>query len=95
MAANPQMAVFQVREGHVQLNHTYTHPHLNQLVDAAVIDEVLRTERLFDAIGAPLTFKGFRPPFFEAERPRPGADPRARLHAVARRGPDRRLGSGA
>ena len=67
VAANPQMAVFQVREGHVQLNHTYTHPHLNQLVDAAVIDEVLRTERLFDAVGAPLTFKGFRPPFFEAD----------------------------
>jgi uncharacterized repeat protein (TIGR01451 family) len=67
VAANPQMAIFQVREGHVQLNHTYTHPHLNQLSDAAVLDEVLRTEELFDAIGAPLTFKGFRPPFFEAD----------------------------
>ena len=67
VAANPQLAVFQVREGHVQLNHTYFHPHLNQLSDAAVIDEVLRTERLFDAIGAPLTYKGFRPPFFEAD----------------------------
>ena len=67
VAANPQMAVFQVREGHTQLNHTYTHPHLNQLVDSAVVDEVLRTEELFDAIGAPLTFKGFRPPFFEAD----------------------------
>ena len=66
VAANPQMAIFQVREGHVQLNHTYTHPHLNQLSDAAVLDEVLRTERLFEAIDAPLTFKGFRPPFFEA-----------------------------
>jgi uncharacterized repeat protein (TIGR01451 family) len=66
VAANPQLAVFQVREGHVQLNHTYWHPHLNQLSDAAVVDEVLRTERLFEAIGAPLSFKGFRPPFFEA-----------------------------
>jgi uncharacterized repeat protein (TIGR01451 family) len=66
VAANPQLAIFQVREGHVQLNHTYTHPHLNQLSDAAVLDEVIRTERLFDAVGAPLTFKGFRPPFFEA-----------------------------
>ena len=36
----PADGVFQVREGHIQLNHTYTHPHLNQLVDAAVIDEV-------------------------------------------------------
>jgi peptidoglycan/xylan/chitin deacetylase (PgdA/CDA1 family) len=66
VAANPQMAIFQVREGHTQLNHTYTHPHLNQLSDTAVLDEVLRTERLFEAIDAPLTFKGFRPPFFEA-----------------------------
>jgi uncharacterized repeat protein (TIGR01451 family) len=67
VAANPQLAVFQVREGHVQLNHTYFHPHLNQLSEAAVLDEVLRTEQLFAAVGAPLTFKGFRPPFFEAD----------------------------
>ena len=67
VAANPQMAVFQVRESHTQLNHTYYHPHLNQLSLEAVREEVLSTERLFDAIGAPLTFKGFRPPFFEAD----------------------------
>jgi peptidoglycan/xylan/chitin deacetylase (PgdA/CDA1 family) len=67
IAANPQLNVFQVRESHVQLNHTYFHPHLNQLSDAAVIDEVLRTERLLEAVGAPLSFKGFRPPFFEAD----------------------------
>jgi uncharacterized repeat protein (TIGR01451 family) len=67
VAANPQLNVFQVREGHVQLNHTYFHPHLNQLSDAAVLDEVLRTERLLAAVGAPLSFKGFRPPFFEAD----------------------------
>jgi uncharacterized repeat protein (TIGR01451 family) len=66
VAANPQLAIFQVREGHTQLNHTYTHPHLNQLSESAVLDEVLRTERLFEAIDAPLSFKGFRPPFFEA-----------------------------
>jgi uncharacterized repeat protein (TIGR01451 family) len=64
--ANPQIAAFQVREGHVQLNHTYSHPHLNQLSDAAVIDEVRRNEEALEAAGAPLTFKGFRPPFFEA-----------------------------
>jgi uncharacterized repeat protein (TIGR01451 family) len=67
VAANPQLPVFQVREGHVQLNHTYTHPHLNQLSDAAVVEEVLSTERLLEHIGAPLTYKGFRPPFFEAD----------------------------
>jgi uncharacterized repeat protein (TIGR01451 family) len=67
VAANPHMAVFQVREGHTQLNHSYTHPHFNQLSDAAVVAEVQRTEDLFRRIGAPLTFKGFRPPFFEAD----------------------------
>jgi Polysaccharide deacetylase len=95
VAANPQLPVFQVREGHTQLNHTYTHPHLNQLVDSAVRDEVLSTERLFDAIGAPLTFKGFRPPVLRGRPAPPGADPRAWVHAVAGRGPDRRLGPGA
>src|SRR5918999_1217348 len=64
--ANPQIAAFQVRETHVALNHTYSHPHLNELSDSAVIDEVLRTEAALEAAGAPLTFKGFRPPFFEA-----------------------------
>jgi uncharacterized repeat protein (TIGR01451 family) len=67
VAANPHIPVFQVREGHTQLNHSYTHPHFNQLSDTAVLDEVLRTEELFRRIGAPLTFKGFRPPFFEAD----------------------------
>src|SRR5918999_3112501 len=64
--ANPQFAAFQVRETHVQLNHTYYHPHLNQLSDAAVVDEVQRTEAALEAAGAPLTYKGFPPPFFEA-----------------------------
>jgi uncharacterized repeat protein (TIGR01451 family) len=67
IAANPQIARFQVREGHTQLNHTYFHPHLNQLSDAAVLEEVRSTEEVHAAVGAPLTFKGFRPPFFEAD----------------------------
>ena len=32
-----------------------------------MVAEVQRTEDLFRRIGAPLTFKGFRPPFFEAD----------------------------
>lgn len=67
VAANPHIAVFQVREGHTQLNHTYSHPHLTQLSDQDVVDEVLRNEALFETIGAPLSFKGFRPPFFDAD----------------------------
>ena len=65
--ANPQIARFQVREGHTQLNHTYSHPHLTQLSDQAVIDEVQRNEAALEAAGAPLSFLGFRPPFFDAD----------------------------
>jgi uncharacterized repeat protein (TIGR01451 family) len=65
--ANPQIARFQVREGHTQLNHTYSHPHLTQLSDQAVIDEVRRNEAALEAAGAPLSFLGFRPPFFDAD----------------------------
>lgn len=64
--ANPAIAAFQVREGHVELSHTYGHPHLNQLSPAAVTDEILRNEVALAAAGAPLAFKGIRPPFFEA-----------------------------
>lgn len=63
VAANPQIAIFQVREGHVQLNHTYNHVDMSELSDEANREEVLSTEALLAAIGAPLTFKGIRPPF--------------------------------
>jgi len=74
--ANPQLAAFQVREGHVQLNHTYTHPHLDRLSAAAVVEEVRRTEKALATAGAPLTFAGIRPPFNEA-------DERTRLRLTA------------
>src|SRR5918999_1924668 len=58
--ANPQLPAFQVRETHVQLNHTYSHPHLNQLSDSAVVDEVKRTEAVLEAARAPPPYKGLR-----------------------------------
>jgi len=63
VAANPQIARFQVREGHVELNHTYSHVNMGQMSDAGNRAEVLRNEDLLAAIGAPLAFKGIRPPF--------------------------------
>jgi uncharacterized repeat protein (TIGR01451 family) len=63
VAANPQIARFQVREGHVQLNHTYSHVNMSQMSDAGNREEVLRNEAFLAQIGAPLTFKGIRPPF--------------------------------
>ena len=63
VAANPQWARFQVREGHVELNHTYNHLHMDQVSPATNRAEVLDNERFLASIGAPLTFKGIRPPF--------------------------------
>ena len=61
--ANPQLARFQVAEGHVQLNHTVRHVHMDRLPAAANRAEVLRAEAILAEAGAPLTFKGIRPPF--------------------------------
>ena len=63
VAANPQWARFQVREGHVELNHTYNHLHMDQVSAATNRAEVLHNEQFLASIGAPLTFKGIRPPF--------------------------------
>jgi uncharacterized repeat protein (TIGR01451 family) len=63
VAANPQWARFQIREGHLELNHTYNHLHMDQVSAATNRAEVLDNEHFLASIGAPLTFKGIRPPF--------------------------------
>jgi uncharacterized repeat protein (TIGR01451 family) len=64
--ANPEIERFTVREGHVLLSHTYNHTDMNALSDAAKVEEVRHNEAVFDAIGAPFTFKGIRTPFGSA-----------------------------
>jgi uncharacterized repeat protein (TIGR01451 family) len=64
--ANPQIERFAVREGHVLLSHTYNHTDMNALSDAAKIEEIQHNEAVFNAIGAPFTFKGIRTPFGSA-----------------------------
>lgn len=65
--ANPHIARFQLDEGHLLLNHTYNHANLNDAFSEggadAVVREVLDTEAAFAAAGAPISFKGIRPPF--------------------------------
>jgi peptidoglycan/xylan/chitin deacetylase (PgdA/CDA1 family) len=61
--ANPQFARFEGAEGHVVLNHTYLHVHMDEMTPAANRDEVLHNEAVLAAAGAPITFKGIRPPF--------------------------------
>jgi len=63
VAANPQFAGFEAREGHLVLNHTWSHPHLPTLTPAQVRSQVLRTQRVFRKAGAPMPFKLLRPPF--------------------------------
>jgi uncharacterized repeat protein (TIGR01451 family) len=65
---NPQWAAFQVREGHVELNHTYTHIHMDEMTSQADQEEVLHNEAVLAAAGAPITFKGIRPPFGGSDR---------------------------
>ncbi|MEV4318953.1 polysaccharide deacetylase family protein [Actinocrispum sp. NPDC049592] len=61
--ANPQWARFQAAEGHVELNHTYSHVHMDQLTPEQNTEEVVHNERVLAAAGAPIPFKGIRPPF--------------------------------
>ncbi|SDU64716.1 polysaccharide deacetylase family protein [Jiangella alkaliphila] len=68
--ANPQFARFQLAEGHELLNHTFSHANLNQTLAAggpdAVRKEILDAEAAFASVGAPISFKGIRPPFGSA-----------------------------
>jgi len=67
VAANPQFAQFEAREGHLVLNHTWSHPHLPALTPAQVRRQVLRTERVLRQAGAPMPFKLLRPPFGDVD----------------------------
>jgi len=63
VAANPQFAGFEAREGHLVLNHTWSHPHLPTLTPAQVRSQVRRTQRVLRQAGAPMPFKLLRPPY--------------------------------
>jgi peptidoglycan/xylan/chitin deacetylase (PgdA/CDA1 family) len=67
VAANPQFAQFEAREGHLVLNHTWSHPHLPALTPAQVRSQVLRTQRVLRQAGAPMPFKLLRPPFGDVD----------------------------
>jgi len=59
--ANPELARRIAREGHTLGNHSYSHPHFDQLSLSAQLDEVDRTDALLSGIdGQPR--HSFRPP---------------------------------
>ena len=61
--ANPQVTRFEAREGHLVLNHTYSHPNLNQISAESVRRQILEAEAALQLAGAPMPFKMLRPPF--------------------------------
>lgn len=63
VAANPQVARFEQQEGHLVLNHTYTHPRLTSLSPRRVRQQLQQTEAAFAAAGVTPPFKAVRPPF--------------------------------
>jgi peptidoglycan/xylan/chitin deacetylase (PgdA/CDA1 family) len=67
VAANPQFAAFEAGEGHLVLNHTWSHPHLPALTPAQIDSQVLRTQEVLRRAGAPLPFKLLRPPFGDVD----------------------------
>jgi peptidoglycan/xylan/chitin deacetylase (PgdA/CDA1 family) len=67
VAANPQFSLFEAREGHLVLNHTYYHPNLTTLANRQVRREVMRTHKVIRAAGVDMRFKGVRPPFLAAD----------------------------
>jgi peptidoglycan/xylan/chitin deacetylase (PgdA/CDA1 family) len=67
VAANPQFARFEAREGHLVLNHTWSHPRLPTLTSAQVRSQVLRTQRVLRRAGAPMPFRLIRPPFGDVD----------------------------
>jgi peptidoglycan/xylan/chitin deacetylase (PgdA/CDA1 family) len=67
VAANPQFAGFEAHEGHLVLNHTWSHPHLPTLTPAQVDSQVLRTQEVLRKAGAPMPFKLLRPPFGDVD----------------------------
>jgi peptidoglycan/xylan/chitin deacetylase (PgdA/CDA1 family) len=67
VAANPQFAGFEAREGHLVLNHTWSHPHLPTLTADQLRSQVLRTQEVLRRAGAPMPFKLLRPPFGDVD----------------------------
>ncbi|MFG1608366.1 polysaccharide deacetylase family protein [Actinoplanes sp. NPDC049265] len=67
VAANPQFAAFQAREGHQVLNHTFTHPRLATLTPEAIRREIIDTDEALRAAGVRMPFRGMRPPFLAVD----------------------------
>jgi peptidoglycan/xylan/chitin deacetylase (PgdA/CDA1 family) len=60
---NPDLVKRMAEEGHELANHTYSHPHLTQLEDEEVREQVLRTEEIIRDLTGQNTQPYMRPPY--------------------------------
>ncbi len=61
--ANPELVRRMVSDGHELANHTYDHPHLPQVADQGILDQLSRTEQAVQKVAGVALQKYVRPPF--------------------------------
>ncbi|MUT65709.1 polysaccharide deacetylase family protein [Paenibacillus sp. NEAU-GSW1] len=62
----PELATAVYEQGHEIGNHTYSHPFLTELSDEACREELIRAEKLIEAITGTIPAT-FRPPYFNID----------------------------
>lgn len=60
---NPDLVARMVDEGHVLINHTYDHPHMETLDTAKRLDQLARAESAVQTITGSTMVPWFRPPY--------------------------------
>lgn len=60
---NPELVRRMANEGHVLMNHTYNHPHMETLTTAERLEQLAHAEAVVTSIGGGAMIPWFRPPF--------------------------------
>lgn len=60
---NPDLIKQISAEGHEIFNHTYSHPHLTQITDEQIKEELDKTEQIISGLTGTTTKPFFRPPY--------------------------------
>lgn len=63
----PDLVKQAANEGHEIFNHTYSHPHLSQLSDEQIENELIKAEQIISNITGTTTLPYFRPPYKERD----------------------------
>jgi peptidoglycan/xylan/chitin deacetylase (PgdA/CDA1 family) len=61
--SNPDLLNRMVKEGHVLMNHTYDHPHMETLTTDQRTEQLARAEDIIEGITSTSTRPYFRPPY--------------------------------